>query len=358
MKSYVKKLSLIIATSIAISSFTFNASADVEKSKEIFIKARQERCIEGYENLLLTFEENGSKEIDYPDEFAGAYFDRESGKTTIYLTDIEKSGYYDDFFPKSIIEFKEVDYSLEELTTVYQLLSENMVEENISIVSIIESSNSLEVSVESDRDKSNLMDFLESKGYEIDMIRFTENSAPLKLDSNYTETENSASKSSSTNYAYTGDALKASLYGSVISVGTIGANAYNPNTNQYGVITAGHIGSDSTFSSYYNSSNVLMNNGSSIISMFSGECDAAFIPFNSTNTFLSTTQLKNSGISSCVYKKQYILSPAMLGIEVVKYGATTGQKRGIITSLSTFPKPPTILKAVGNMAPPIPTMPA
>ncbi len=323
---------IITATSL-ISSVSAQ-SFDIKKNA-VSIKTKQEKCLEDYEELLLSF--GSGKTIDYPDEYGGIYFDSKTGVTTICLTDINASKEYKQIFDKSTIEFKKVDYSLDEINETYWFISENMVKKNVTTVAVSEKTNDLIVSVESDKDKVILTEYLHTNGYNPDMVRFIENSSPIVLDvsTNISE-ETFSSNSSSINYAYTGNSL-CGRYGSNTycnSLGTIGANAYDPVSNQYGIITAGHVANISNLSSFCNSSNIIMNNNVNVTSIFSGVCDVAFIPFNSSNPYVATTTLKNNNTTTCVYDTQPIVSPYMVGIEIVKYGATTGKQVGTITNLS------------------------
>lgn len=344
MKAFVKAISAVMAITVTISSMTLTASANVvNNTKQSLLKFKQERSLDGFSDMLSSFEKDG--EIIYPNEYGGIYFDREIGKTIICLTDLEYKTDYTDYFSKSLVDCKLVEYNLDELNEVYYFISDNMSEKNVTTVAVSEKNNELEVSVENDSDKDTLEDFLELNGYDTDMITFIDNSDPIELDiAPVNDNSYNTNSNSTVNYAYAGSKLI--LNNNSGFYGTVGANAYNPTTNQYGIITAGHVARANGVNSFSNSSNIMLNNNTGVISLFSGNCDAAFIPFNSTNTFMNTSILKNGSISSCIYNKQPIVSPYMAGIDIVKYGATTGKQTGTLinTSISAHYSDGTVLE--------------
>ena len=257
------------------------------------------------------------------------------------LTDLNDSKEYKKFFDESTVGFKEVDYSLDELNETCQFISDVMAEKNITTVAVSEKTNDLIVSVETDEDKPVLIQYLQSNGYNPDMVRFDENSEPAEIEHdsiNNTFDNANKSRSSSVNYAYTGSKLYGGFSNNTTYslIGTVGANAYNPSTGQYGIITAASAAETSNISSFCNSSSVIMNNNSTVSSVYSGNCNAAFIPFSSANSFEATTTIKNGNITTCLYDTQPIVSPYMVGIDIVKYGGNTGRKTGTITNLSSF----------------------
>lgn len=331
--------SILAAVAIAVSSITYSVSADSSDIIGNDRSIKQKICLEEYEDLLLSLYSEESKDVDYPDEYGGIYYDSESEMVTICLTDLDSSNYYKDFFKKSDIEFKEVEYNLDELNETYEYISDHMLQNNVTVSCVSEKTNTVEVAVQSDEDKEKLISFVKNNGFDSDLISFRKNQAPIEQDFVEFSTSDEATDNrniSTNNYAYSGSKLYCGYNNNSYYYfrGTIGVNAYDPNTNSYGIITAGHV-ADSTCSSYCNSSYVSFNNNSNVTALFSGNCDAAFIPFNSNNTFVASSSLRNGNITTCVYDTQPIVSPYMVGIDVVKYGATTGRKEGTITSLST-----------------------
>ena len=337
MKTTKKILSGILALSLSISS-PFIVHAKSAARENVKTDSVQDRCLRDYEDLLLSF--YSEKEIDYPDEYDGIYFNSATGVTTVCLTDLNDSKEYKKFFDESTVEFKEVDYSLDELNETYQFISDVMAEKNITTVAVSEKTNDLIVSVETDEDKPVLIQYLQSNGYNPDMVRFDENSEPVEIEHdsiNNTFDNANNSRSSSVNYAYTGSKLYGGFSNNTTYslIGTVGANAYNPSTGQYGIVTAASAAETSNISSFCNSSSVIMNNNSAVTSVYSGNCNAAFIPFSSANSFEATTTIKNGNITTCLYDTQPIVSPYMVGIDIVKYGGNTGRKTGTITNLSS-----------------------
>lgn len=323
-KSIKKFFTIVASISLLSSALSFNSSAEILDDRHDMIMERQETCQKEYEKLLLSFVDNNI--LDYPDEYGGIYFDNGTGITTLCLTDINKSIEYSSYFNDSILKFKKVEYSLDELNETYQFISKNMKENNITTVSVSEKNNNIEISVPKDSDKSNVLDYINSNGFSTESIIFIENSAPEEYEID--------SLSTNVNFAYSGSEMYAATSGATY-VGTVGTNAYNPNTNQYGIITAGHMANISGTYSFKNSSSVVFNNNSGVNCIFGGVCDIAFIPFNSSNSFMSTSTLKNGNNTTCIYDTQPIVSPYMVGFEVVKYGTTTGKQTGVLTNLSS-----------------------
>lgn len=332
MKKNLKKLSFLTAISLAISSFSFAVSAESVDVNDSVIMMRQEASMEDYEELLNSFVIE--KEIDYPDDFGGIYFDNKTGITTLCLTNMNNYKEYKKIFDNTLLKINEVKYSFDELNNTFYLISENLKEINVTSVSISEITNDLEVSVQAEEDKSNLIEFIKSYGYEPSMLRFVENSFPVEYEL-YEPIDEYVNYNTPTVYeACAGERILGNYSGNIRFIGTIGANAYNPSTNQYGVVTAGHVGGISSVTAFCNSSGITMNHHTGVLSNFSDNCDAAFIPFNSSNSFISSTSIKNDGIVTYIYRKQPIVSPYMVGYQVVKYGGTTNRKTGVITHLS------------------------
>ncbi|MBR3537408.1 MAG: hypothetical protein IKN85_16435 [Oscillospiraceae bacterium] len=342
MKFFKNLIASAVALVIAVttSSMNFIVSANQNTSSNITKELKQKICIEEYEDLLLSLYAEEHKTVEFPDEYGGIYYDGTCGAVTICLTDLENSKKYSKYFKKTEVNIKKVKNSLNELNDTYQYISDHMIENNVTVVSVSEKYNDIRVSVHSNNDKSLLMNFLDSNGYNSELVTFEENQMPLELapSSDTSDEKNSTINNranSDVNYAYAGSKIMANYYLGGSYDATIGANAYNPSTNQYGILTAGHLVTNNGITSYSNSSSVIFNNNSSFTYFFGGVCDVAFIPFNSNNTFVTTPSLKNGSITTCIYDTQPIVSPYMNGIEIVKYGLTTGRKTGDITSLST-----------------------
>ena len=333
MKFFKNLIASAVALVIAVttSSMNFIVSANQNTSSNITKELKQKICIEEYEDLLLSLYAEEHKTVEFPDEYGGIYYDGACGTVTICLTDLENSKKYSKYFKKTEVNIKKVKNSLNELNDTYRYISDHMLENNVTVVSVSEKYNDIRVSVHSNNDKSLLLNFLKSNGYDSELVTFEENQMPLELapSSDTSDEKNSTINNranSDGNYAYAGSKIMANYYLGGSYDATIGANAYNPATNEYGILTAGHLVTNNGITSYSNSASVIFNSNSSFSYFFGGVCDVAFIPFNSYNTFITTSSLKNGNITTCIYDTQPIVSPYMNGIEIVKYGLTTGRK--------------------------------
>ena len=94
MKTTKKILSGVLALSLSISS-PFIVHAKSAARENVKTDSVQDRCLGDYEDLLLSF--YSEKEIDYPDEYGGIYFNSATGVTTVCLTDLNDSKEYKKF---------------------------------------------------------------------------------------------------------------------------------------------------------------------------------------------------------------------------------------------------------------------
>ncbi len=332
MKAIKKIVAIIAVTALSMSICAFSASAE-EISQEQILE-NQSSCLESYENLLDSF--STDNQIDYPDDFGGIYFEQETGTTTICLTDTKNAELYESYFDDELIQYEIVKYSYDELTELYNFISDNMIEYNVFETSVSEKTNCVNVGLKSEDDKEILIDFLEEHDYDSEMIEFNTEYIPVTAEVNTDTMINLPQPvfaSSTVNYAYAGSEIQVHIpNANYYYSGTIGANAYNVNTNQYGVITAAHVIASNT-SGIRNNEGVMMNNASGIVSQFGGTLDAAFVPFNSSNSFMCSSAIRNGNEVSQIYKRQYLTSPTMVGCQIVKYGISTGKQYGTITNL-------------------------
>jgi hypothetical protein len=127
--------------------------------------------------------------------------------------------------------------------------------------------------------------------------------------------------------------IKKSANATSWNYGTIGYNAYNPTTGQYGVVTAGHVATDNSSYSYaFNKDDVLISSKrSSWISTYDGtdgvtiSTDAIFIPMNSSNIFTPIYFIKD--VNAGYYTATGI---DMSGETVYAFGVNSGKVVGNI----------------------------
>lgn len=276
-----------------------------------------------------------SAEYVYPEDYAGTYYNQyDDNKMTLYLTNFDNLNYYQTFFDSDICHFELVEYSYNDLTTLFDYLSYSMVELDLNTVSIDELNNCVKVGINEDMSNKDIVDYVESLGYDIGMVTFEYN-----VREEFTECAN----------AYGGDMLF--TYNQLLSEGsysitpnaaaTVGYNAYNPTTNQYGIVTAGHLLNSNTSNYMYvndnnSNANLINSNHSGLICQDDVTVDALFIPFNSN--FVPSIYIRNFlDSNSSIYtlkKEQYITSPSMVNMTVYSFGITTGIQQGKMTATS------------------------
>ncbi len=338
---YLKKVFIftIIFTllfSSTISVTTLNAVPD----KYSLIMKKQEQCLKSYSELLQFFKENSNPNVkydndynvDFPDDYGGIYFDNQCGEVTLCLTNLENQDIYVKYFDKALLNIKEVKYSFDELKEAYNYLVKSCYDICISSISLSETFNQVNVSVQNDNEKNELLDLLDSHNIDSNIVYFEENSMPIEreqLELNNTELN---LLDNDLLYARAGEKISLTTTGSTYFA-TISANAYDPITHKYGIITAGHLCSKPNALVYSNVDNQPINLASSAYYEESGTCDAGFIPFYPGYDYVSSTAIRNGNNTSQIVDKISIVSPAMCGIDIVKYGTTTNKTYGTIVSL-------------------------
>ena len=335
-------ISIIIALLLSSASSVFTTIAAPDKFT--MIMARQDKCLKSYSQLLQFFKKNSDSnikydndyDVDFPDDYGGIYFDNQCGEVTLSLTDLDNQDIYAKYFDKALLNIKVVDYSFDELTEVYRYLSKHALELAISYASISEKNNCVNVSMMKDDTKDELLNLLDTNNMDRNIISFEENSCQLEFESPNIISDEPNLLEDETFYARAGERTYVTSSTNGNFKATIGANAYDPYTHKYGILTAGHL---CEFVPnplvFYNCNTEPINLASSAISQVSGNCDAGFIPFYAGYNFVSSTAIINGNNSSQIYNKTSIVSPAMCGSIVVSYGDTTKKQSGSIISLST-----------------------
>lgn len=287
-----------------------------------------------------------SAEYIYPEDFAGTYFNKyDDNKMTLYLTNFDNIDYYKSFFSDNICHFELAEYSYNDLSTLFDNLSYNMVDLDLSRVSIDDLNNRIEVNINNETSTESFVDYVQDLGYDTNMVNIeygSEDEIIMESDEVEVTSNNQVSTMSTTStpyYAYPGHQIKIVNSSGIGSAGTIGYNAYNPTTGQYGIVTAGHVINSDTACKYArNKDDVLISsNRNNWIFYKDINLDAAFIPADSSNTFDPIYFIKNNLISSSTYilqKEQSSLSTAMVNMTVYSFGITTGMQGGTITDMS------------------------
>lgn len=252
--------------------------------------------------------------IDYPDNYAGACYNaNDDGKLDIYLTNKEKEDYIA-FFEDDEINIHLVDFSLDELIEAQNKISPYMSKYNIEGIGLYQKDNVLKISYNEEFSESYFKELLVDLAINEQMIEFEGNESIV---------DTAATVPS-------GSRIDISQYG------TVGFNAYRSQTKQYGIVTAGHLLKDvSNSTTIRDSSNRVINTrGSSIVYNNANDVvDCAFVPFNGSYGWRTTTNYNNSGYTGNIIGSNYVHS-TLEGTQVVKYGATTGKETGTILSTS------------------------
>lgn len=209
-----------------------------------------------------------------------------------------------------------VDFSLFELQQLQDTIDEVMVDFLIDSTSIDIASNSISVKVEDAAYFWSLNDYLSQTTNSSDL--------PIKLvlDSNF--------QTKLTSSAYSGQKIRELWWFVELGYGSIGFNAYQESTNLYGLVTNAHVAKVGI--EYKDNSGAVIGTRTSF--EFGGTVDAAFVPFSNQNNWTPTNVVKIQG-QNAIAKYITHTSIPLLGTSVVKFGATTGQKYGQITSVST-----------------------
>lgn len=260
-----------------------------------------------------TYSLYGLADLDHsnvPDEYAGAYYGLNGDNSvTVFLTDLSHQDVYEEWIPNA--KFQEVSFSYDYLLHVWDALTQAMEYLDIASVRLSEKENCVIVSC-SYADSVNKL--IKSLGISVDAIRFEA----------YSEISHTSS------YAYSGTILKNGSTGN--RVGTIGYNAYKPQTGQYGIVTAGHVITNTagTNSPYLTFTGSTINTKDNAVYQSNGNLDAAFIPFGSTNwvqtpIYFSGATASRGNIIGYEYVTSYLC-----GTTVQKYGNETLAQSGVV----------------------------
>lgn len=220
------------------------------------------------ENITATISES---KIEYPDNYAGAYYDSDNKRLNIILTD-DNSDIYEDVLSSKGIVYSKADYSLKELYDNMDILSDVMDDYGFNSISLYQRSNSLHVTYDSEYTEKQLLEIIKNIGVPNNMVTVEKNSEAV-AEPTAQKTPDKVPASSEINLWHDTKKWRA----------TVGFNAYQHTTGKYGIVTAGHFISSSsvpqsttiTYEDF-----VINTKGVSTISNNSvSECDCAFIPF-------------------------------------------------------------------------------
>lgn len=105
------------------------------------------------ENITATISES---KIEYPDNYAGAYYDSDNKRLNIILTD-DNSDIYEDVLSSKGIVYSKADYSLKELYDNMDILSDVMDDYGLNSISLYQRSNLYMLPMIANTQKSNFL---------------------------------------------------------------------------------------------------------------------------------------------------------------------------------------------------------
>jgi len=270
--------------------------------------------------------ENGRREKEYPQDYAGAYMD-ENGDLVICLTSKDAIKDYNRFFDNNIKKTKEQlqeqvkmntisetyilnqvkyqlkDISLSSLITIQENLESKMSEFGINEIQISQKDNKILIFLYDLNKQSNINDYLIELGVNHEIIKYYK----AKKDAMPTGTN-----------CYNGT----EILGGSTSMGSIGFHAIHNSTGKYGIITNGHV-IESSQTAYKGSTKI----GKPSIWIVGGNMDIAFIPYD-TSKINTTSTVKAANWVSAIYGWTYPLE----GQNVERWGISSGHTTATITS--------------------------
>lgn len=265
---------------------------------------------------------------DLPDEYGGAHYNASGdGKIDIYLTTMDNSNEYVEFYGKNNVNIHQVKYSYDYLVEICDIMIECPY---VNYVGTDEEENKVFIGVSDFYSASEIFSYISNNAIPSDVYYFEIN------EERFSEEQSS----NLNNIAYSGTEVKVKNTDYSSTITTI---AYRSATNQYGIITSAHLvdGCDDN--------DILQYNGIDLCTV--GECivkstaysDYMFIPFE-LGTLATTKMYKNIANNSTgyiggmlnwdSYQNQYEINQyePLENIYVTGYGKTTGGGSGVVKS--------------------------
>lgn len=368
--NFIKKSVILISTmcfmvsSISSTFFAFEEGANDSAlssssyqqdltSEQIETINAQGVCIDSYSEFLSQLTKNytpmfsaksSSADYVYPDDYAGVYFNEfNDNKMTLLLTDFENLQYYKNIFNSDICHYELADYAYNDVCSLYDELSYVLSDfNNVNYIAIDVINNRVKVEIVKENDNQDIIDYVSNLGYDANMLEFelTSKKNDVIIENGNTNLEDeeisrvSINSASGVSYnAYSGS----KIYSPQKYV-SVGYNAINKQTGEYGIVTAGHFFSNSNIDKIYNQDGVLINeNRKGCIYYDNTITDVAFIPANSVNTLKPSVYIRNfanyNNNQSAISKQATSLSPAMVNTVVYSFGATTGKQEHTIVDM-------------------------
>ncbi len=309
-------ISVILLIAILFCSFAFvlTAKADCETISAYDLHAetsyqQNQEILQTFSNGMQTFSsksENGAEE--YSDIFAGTYLDSEGLLNVCLTTDIPMA--------MTLEEEQEIIYHVREfsytyLYSIYEFLTKNMIELHIQGVGINQKDNAVIVEIRNKSLEAEIINNIQKNGFDKDVVRFS-----IIAENNTGKVYN----------IYAGQKIDKGIWG-LLGRGTVGGPAVRNSDGKIGVITNDHVAPSG--STMYLGSKKL---NKPAINQRSGECDAAFIPFQNSSSWNyhqgTVKDVKTDSNHSLV--RYGGNSRIIQGAKTKKFGITTGLTEGEI----------------------------
>lgn len=347
-----KKVSLIVATAVITATLGAGSSISVNAVTTESSNNRGEVVMSMFQSMIKDFDEsdnnsygltdksNGANEVNsdnsaYPNEYGGAYYSND-GYLNVNLTSYENKDYYTSILDDSYVKFHKVDTSLNDLLEIQKCIDDY----DIVSSSVYQKSNTVEIQVTNENAIDEIENAVSSQGFDTDNLKFIVNDEyPSTLlsndeDVNDNETTLKSPLTATVGYAYPGDRVyywTGSTKGS--SIATIGFNALNNSTNQYGYVTVEHA--------LWNRSAL----GNSEIKMATvSQCtasksvDACFVPFNNSN-YQASGLINNSSLyGSTTYHitASYTANSHLEDYSLTRFGKTSGKSSVVVSTYCDY----------------------
>lgn len=266
----------------------------IENLQSFYASARFK---ENYSTLMVS-RSTQTVQMNYPENFGGIYIDNENKLHIAYVDGVDA---LDDSMQDYEVKYDVVKYSFNYLCQISSLLSDNMSDFNITIVSVDEMQNKLVVAIDKEFE-TELIEWLSENisNFDSNCISFVD---PVSIAS--TDAGGTSIKS---NGGF-----------------TLGYNARKSSTGKYGFVTCGHgvsaVGDTVKRNNFWGTSLGKVSNR-----RFGDTIDACFVTYSNQSNI--TTACLVGGNLTGTYSSSQITS----GMIVDKYGATTNARSGRVTS--------------------------
>jgi len=338
IKLFVVNVLIIILSTTILSVYTnaieTESSETITSMYEFMIKkiCTNDNCLDFKTN---NFKSTNYNFFNFPVDYGGAFYD--NGFLNVNLTSFDNKFFYDNILNNSYVKYHKVKLSLNDLLYIQKCLY-NINDNYIITSSICQKNNNIDIEITNENAIKKIKNEITSKGFDPTCLNFfiTKNASnPLSIDNEINHIfHTSLNTNSIQKYAYPGDRVyywNGNQRGSAIA--TIGFNAKNNTTNQYGYVTAEHA--------LWNRS-ALGNNETNMASVAqctaSKSVDACFVPFNNSNYVASGLINNNSLYGSTIYhiNSSYTSNANLEGFSLTRFGKSSKIKTVVVSAYCNY----------------------